>query len=31
MDANLKPLHSLIGYATVDGDVSRFAARLEIK
>jgi major membrane immunogen (membrane-anchored lipoprotein) len=31
VDANLKPLHSLIGYATVDGDVSRFAARLEIK
>jgi Protein of unknown function (DUF3352) len=31
VDANLKPLHSLIGYATLDGDVSRFAARLEIK
>jgi Protein of unknown function (DUF3352) len=31
VEANLKPLHALIGYAKVDGDVSRFAARLEIK
>jgi Protein of unknown function (DUF3352) len=31
VEANLKPLHSLIGYATLEGDVSRFVARLEIK